>query len=603
METFGQLKRLGCVLVLLWHFCNPVLRAQKGFDQKLDFEQIQALLKSGIKSRDPHQEALGWYLWGHYGETNVVTPENAFGYLEKSATLFRMTTDTLAYFRVRTEIGQWLAVRGFDNEAKGMYEEALQYWRRQGNLYFETFTLAQLYRLEPTQKYSNKTEKKPEEYLSAFEEKNEKLKDTVLKMSVLVKKAERLHKSRYYKAAAQTGEELLELASTQNNPFYTAHANYIIGLEALTDTRDYELAETYLKRAEAINPESAEGADLRRNIYQGLIQLYTATEKMKEGNEYALRYVALGDELLDRKRTAAVQRVSMQFSMSQKEEIISKLEMERKAADDLSRYRRNVMIALVFFTGLFIAFGAYYYYNMRRRLQNERIIAEQSEEINLRKIKDLEKTLLIGTMKGMIDGVESERNRVAKDLHDSVGGMLASIKIAVQGLASKYKSLAESNQFTYINKLLDDTAVETRNISHNLQPAALYQFGFEKAVQDLCGRFSGKADGPGVHFQSIGNFSKLDDTVALNAYRIIQELLQNSIKHAEATEIMVQITRTEQEMTLLVEDNGKGYDPVKVRKGMGTDNLSNRVKFLQGELSIHTSLGKGTSNMVSIPMA
>ena len=112
-----------------------------------------------------------------------------------------------------------------------------------------------------------------------------------------------------------------------------------------------------------------------------------------------------------------------------------------------------------------------------------------------------------------------------------------------------------------------------------------------------------RGDGvPTIDFQHFGEFEGIDHTVALNCYRIVQELLQNSIKHAKATEILVQLTRTENELALLVEDNGLGYDPETVTKGMGTDNLSQRVQFIRGDISIQSAKGQGTSTMVTVSL-
>ncbi|HMX39271.1 MAG TPA: ATP-binding protein, partial [Saprospiraceae bacterium] len=108
---------------------------------------------------------------------------------------------------------------------------------------------------------------------------------------------------------------------------------------------------------------------------------------------------------------------------------------------------------------------------------------------------------------------------------------------------------------------------------------------------------------PTIAFQHIGDFEGLDETVALNCYRIVQELLQNSLKHAQASEILVQINHTDQQIALLVEDDGKGFDPETMKKGMGTDNIARRVQFLKGELSIHTAPGEGTSTLATIPVS
>jgi signal transduction histidine kinase len=202
----------------------------------------------------------------------------------------------------------------------------------------------------------------------------------------------------------------------------------------------------------------------------------------------------------------------------------------------------------------------------------------------------------------MLEGQESERKRIATDLHDSLGGLLAAAKMRLENLSGKMPALGQNEEFSKIKDLLNDTIAETRQISRNLQPGSLHQFGLMKAVRDLVVRFRGEG-GPVIDFQHFGEFSGIDHTIALNCYRIVQELLQNSIKHAQSTEILVQLTRTENELVLLVEDNGIGYDPKNITKGMGTDNLSQRVQFIHGEMSIQAAKGQGASTMVTVPLA
>jgi Signal transduction histidine kinase len=237
----------------------------------------------------------------------------------------------------------------------------------------------------------------------------------------------------------------------------------------------------------------------------------------------------------------------------------------------------------------------------RHRLRAGKVIAAQREEINQQKIRELENTLKIETMQSMLAGIESERQRVAQDLHDSVGGLLAAAKIQLESLTAKKPELSEDEDWGKIRELLDETVAETRHIARNMQPSALLEFGLVTALRDLTARVRGKGV-PHISFQHIGEFGDLDRTTALNCYRIVQELVQNSLKHARAKEILVQITRTDNQIALLVEDDGAGFDPENAKKGMGTDNLLRRAQFLKGELSVQSSKGQGTSTLVTVPL-
>ncbi len=237
----------------------------------------------------------------------------------------------------------------------------------------------------------------------------------------------------------------------------------------------------------------------------------------------------------------------------------------------------------------------------RHRMRTDRVIAEQTAALNLQHIRELEDKLKIDTMQSMLVGQESERRRIAQDLHDSVGGLLAATKIQVEQLAGKSGQSEQNADLMKIKTLLDNTVAETRHIARNMQPNTLLEFGLATALRDLTSHF--RADGmPTITFQQFGDFSNLEHNLALNCYRIVQELLQNSLKHANSHEILVQITRTEHQLDLLVEDDGIGYRSDKVTKGMGTNNIAHRVQFLKGEINIQSTKDQGASTLVTIPL-
>ncbi len=149
--------------------------------------------------------------------------------------------------------------------------------------------------------------------------------------------------------------------------------------------------------------------------------------------------------------------------------------------------------------------------------------------------------------------------------------------------------------------MLDEACQEVRNISNNMQPGALLKLGLVPALKDLINRFQGDHY-PDVDFQAYGMEEKLENTTALMVFRIIQELLNNSIKYAKADEVLVQLTKNEEELIVMVEDDGIGYDAEKVKKGMGTENINSRVNYLKGEINIHSTIGEGTSTMINIPL-
>jgi signal transduction histidine kinase len=135
-----------------------------------------------------------------------------------------------------------------------------------------------------------------------------------------------------------------------------------------------------------------------------------------------------------------------------------------------------------------------------------------------------------------------------------------------------------------------------------LQPGALHKLGLVPAVQDLIHRVR-TDDGPKITFSQSGVEKSLDVRISLNVYRIVQELLNNALKHAEANEISINLTQSEDTFSLSVQDDGKGYEPGSTaRMGMGTENIASRVNYLKADLGIHTVLEEGTTTQIDIPL-
>jgi signal transduction histidine kinase len=202
----------------------------------------------------------------------------------------------------------------------------------------------------------------------------------------------------------------------------------------------------------------------------------------------------------------------------------------------------------------------------------------------------------------MIQGQEVERERVAKDLHDSLGGLLSTVKLHFDVIQSQDERIGNMPEYQKAYTLLDDACKEVRHISNNLQPNALHRMGLIPALHDLINRIK-TTDTPAIHFYTEGLNGVLDPRISLNVFRIVQELLNNALKHAGANEIHISLIQSGDRLTITVQDNGKGYEPSETPKGMGTENIASRVNYLKGDLSIHSVIGEGTSTQIEVPLS
>jgi signal transduction histidine kinase len=143
--------------------------------------------------------------------------------------------------------------------------------------------------------------------------------------------------------------------------------------------------------------------------------------------------------------------------------------------------------------------------------------------------------------------------------------------------------------------MIDTSIRELRRVAHNMMPEMLTKFGLDEALKEYCNAINTTKQ-LAVKYQSVGMETRIANPIEIIIYRIVQELLNNTMKHASATEVFVQLIRQENRLNIVVEDNGKGFDTsiVKEGKGAGLVSIQSRVDYLKGQLDIHSGEGKGT---------
>ena len=227
------------------------------------------------------------------------------------------------------------------------------------------------------------------------------------------------------------------------------------------------------------------------------------------------------------------------------------------------------------------------------------------QKLQQSKIDELEKERKLTATEAVLKGEEQERTRLAKDLHDGLGGMLSGIKYSLGNMKENLIMTPDNAQaFERSIDMLDSSIREMRRVAHNMMPEILIKYGLDTALKEFCSEI----DRSGVihaNYQSVNmKENELGQTTAVNVYRIVQELVNNAIKHAAAKNVLVQahVFTQEKLLAITVEDDGKGFDTAALgqQEGMGWKNIQNRVEFLTGRLDVQTAPGKGTSVMIEI---
>jgi two-component system NarL family sensor kinase len=202
-----------------------------------------------------------------------------------------------------------------------------------------------------------------------------------------------------------------------------------------------------------------------------------------------------------------------------------------------------------------------------------------------------------------LESQETERRRLAADLHDSIGGMLSTIRV---GLATIARQLPEPQSIDQTKQMLDDTITSVRRISRDLMPSTLEKFGLLNALTELCERFQDTSRIT-INFIEEGVLLSLDKTRELMIFRVVQELLNNAIKHSQASTITVKLIRSNK-LTVVVEDDGVGFDAEAIKKdtqngrGLGLFNIENRARLLGAKIEYGQNIQQGSKTILTLPL-
>lgn len=351
--------------------------------------------------------------------------------------------------------------------------------------------------------------------------------------------------------------------------------------------KDYKTAAAYLERSLTYKQHKRVVGD----AYNSLAELYEAMGDYKNARRYSVLYMALKDELYNETLTQQMGEIQVKYETEKKEK--ENLDLRRKNEiqqlllnSEKEKRRSQLIIGLVII--VLIALTSYFLYN-RRKLKHQAHIA--SELANQEKIR----------FRAIIEAEENERSRIAQDLHDGLGQMLAASRMHVSVL----KSTVSGEEKAYAEKaleILNDAYQEVRNISHNMMPNALVRLGLIPAIKELVENINA-AKVLTIDFST--NIDRpLGKSMDITIYRIVQEIINNMMKHAKADHIVMEINRTNDNLNISIRDNGVGFDTsiINESKGLGWKGIYSRVSMLNGTIKLDSVLKEGTFIYINLKL-
>lgn len=231
---------------------------------------------------------------------------------------------------------------------------------------------------------------------------------------------------------------------------------------------------------------------------------------------------------------------------------------------------------------------------------NKEIRKEMAEKERLASLIEAQKD---AHLKDLVQTQDDERKRIARDLHDSLGSMLSSVKLRFNGLQKDFsrKVPEKAARFEENISLLDNAIHEVRRIAHNMLPVSLKRFGLQAALQTFVDQLN-DSEKLNVDLQILGLNRRLPEQIEVAAYRICQELVQNVIKHANTSSMRMQLIAHQDTLNLIVEDEGKGMQKSEVSAGFGFVTIQSKINLFKGSFTIESQPGRGTMVLIDIPI-
>jgi signal transduction histidine kinase len=366
--------------------------------------------------------------------------------------------------------------------------------------------------------------------------------------------------------------------------FYTniSSNNKLLELQTLFDTNQKEFRINLLNKTDSIK-----SLTISKNLFelaQQKLALSTAGLRIVRDS---LTLFSQNQKLFKNRIEASEK--SKKISELSKEALLKELELQQK---QLEINKKNTTIIIVSISAILILFIGYAIYR-RQQLKQEAILA--SEKATQREV----------ITKAVIDAEENERKRIASDLHDGVGQMFSAVKMNLNGLIDRLDIQKKEDLFLAEKTmaLVDESCKEVRVISHKMMPNFLLKSGIAADIKSFIQKID--EESLKISFETQGFSDQLEYSEEVILYRVIQELINNVIKHAKATHLNILLQKTKNEIFVEISDNGIGFDYTKISQmeGLGLKNIKVRIDYLKGKFEYVANQPKGTTVKINIPLA
>jgi len=350
----------------------------------------------------------------------------------------------------------------------------------------------------------------------------------------------------------------------------------------------YEEQGEYLKAAENIRSsnsiaEQIKYPELISANYRNLSNLLRKTGNHAAALDYYQKHISLKDSIFAGEKLRQIEELNTRYETEKKD--------QRLKLQAAGLQKRNlILLGVITFALLMFATGFNFY--KKRQAENKLQLATV--------IMEKEKA----ATRAVIEAEENERKRIAAELHDGIGQMMSAAKMNLSVVETEidFKDPNQQRSFTNAIRLVDESCREVRMVSHQMMPNALMTKGLGPALQEFIDKIDSRIID--ITLYTEGFETATDKNIETVLYRVIQECVNNTIKHAAAENLDISVIKDSGGISATIEDNGKGFEPgMNIEEGIGMKNMRSRIDFLKGSLEVDSQPGKGTLIAIHVPVS
>lgn len=353
------------------------------------------------------------------------------------------------------------------------------------------------------------------------------------------------------------------------------------------NTKQYEKAIEYYNLANNFNDIPS---DKKMELYEAMYEIYFIQKNYKEALFFNNKHKTLSDSLYSIEKSKAFSEIQTKYEVDKKNLKIEILTKEK----EIQKNKTWIIISLGLSLLLPLIIMIFSY---RSRMKTQKIIAENNIKIHKHELEKIEQEQAIKSIQQIVEMKDQERDRIALEIHDGIGSSLSGIKFQLEEINIDLKN----KKIDKISKQLTNNLIDIRTVSHNLSLNYLTDKSLENLVIELVNQYQ-KSNTFAINLYIFPSdcLNFINNKLTHQLYRIIQELMNNVVKHANATSVVINITKIENELIIVIEDNGVGFSNTKIN-GIGLKNISQRLKTINATITIDSEPNKHTIIQLNIP--